>query len=700
MRKQNISNIVPMSTVSALSTIQRDIALGEYVEACRAEAIASASRQGWVNAEFGDIVSGLEPLVSIDEARPVAYTIGDVVNVREQSFTYACWLTVLMPLMVSGYTNTQLIDRQLAESFQQWDDVTRAKWVKKIMARMAKAGLVETKTVDGNMQVVVEFVGPQRYPRVSLSQEYQDRFESWAVANSGIKLLPLDVRPIDWDGMFDGVAPELGLKLVPKAINKPEIGRKSLQGINAMQRTAFVVNDDIKDIVQEYLDNIHRFAFKSVGAKDADVRLCRRIMSMKSGKKYWLPVTLDNRGRMYYRGGELTPQGKDLAKAAFMFADPVALGNTGLEALQIVLANAWGIKGSIDARVQWVEAEFADLVTMSWFDIKKVADEPFQAYALIREIDRVWSLPIARQKFYASAIVCHMDGSQNGYQHQAAIIGDRSTAMNTNLLEATLTDTPYDAYMAVLTAVIENVKLPVKLRELARLIGRNLVKQPTMTTQYNATVGTFAKHMRTEFGAAFDEAGVSYWDMAKACAEAVDTVLPAARTLINVYRDRFSKVVKDAFGNTETVYIGPEIISWTLPDGFQVKMSYRSSEWRTIRAGRSAIVLPLEDGETDPLDGGKMLRALAANFIQSLDGCHMRMIAASCAFPIIGIHDSVGCHAGHFFKVGQVVRDTFIELHKHDVLNQMLRENSMRSCSFFDKDYTAAESSDAIYMFS
>lgn len=686
-----MNTINTITTVSALSNVLRLQDLDAYVQECQAAAAAAVDRRMWVNAKFREVANLVGELVKQDELRIVRYTNGEVEKEKEQSFSLSIKVATIVPLMVAGYTNTQLLARQLAETFPAWDDSQCEAWSKKMITRFAKVGLVESKVDQhGRTVPVVHFEGDNRLPRVLLSEEWAEDFYTWAEDNAGIKLMPLTVQPMDWCDIYNGVAEGLGLKLIPKALKGVNVGRKALQGINAMQRVAFTVNTDIQDLAQEYLDNMHSFEFDSLGAKQHDERLCRKILGMKPGVRYWMPITCDTRGRMYYRGGQLTPQGKDLAKAAFNFADALPLGDGGIDVLWLMLANTYGIKGSFMDRMTEAKKLWSTIEQMEWFEIHDVADEPFQCYAVACEIKRMMA-HTGHPRDYESRLVCHMDGSQNGYQHQAAIIGDRSTATNTNLLEATATDTPFDAYMAVLNAMLASKKISQKLKDLAAQLGRNLVKQPTMTTQYNATVNTFASHMRTKYAAEFEAAGVSYWDMAKAAQAAVDEVLPAARTLINVYRDRFS---------VDGVYTGPEVIRWTLPDGFEVAMQYRDNEWRTIRAAQSAVVMPLPAGETDPIDGGKMIRALAANFIQSLDACHMRMIAARSAFPVVGIHDSVGCHAANFWKVAEIVRHTFVELHSNDVLNQMLQENGVRPCRFIRKDYQVAEAENAIYMFS
>lgn len=686
----NTSNVITYtSTLSTILTAQQH---AEYVQECHQAAIDTADRRAWVNSRFDRITQDIGALVAQDAMRLVRYTKGDAVFEKEQSFTYAVLVATVPPLMVAGYTSTQLLTKQLAEAFPQWDAVQSEAWATKLIHKFAGAGLVESKVDQHNRIVpVVQFEGDNRLPRVMLSEMWAADFHDWAFDNAGIKLLPLGVMPADWLNIDEGVAAGLGLRLIPKALKGVEVGRKALQGINAMQRVAFVVNDDIQALAQEYLDNMHAFEFDSIGAKEHDERLCRKILAMKAGVKYWLPITCDNRGRMYYRGGQLTPQGKDLAKAAFCFAEAVPLGERGMDALWLTLANTYGIKGSFVDRIANAQQQWASIEHMEWFDIYDVADEPFQCFAVVCEIKRALNAPLALRELYGSRLVCHMDGSQNGYQHQAAILGDRSTAMNTNLLAATEADTPFDAYMAVLKALINTKGISQRIRDLAEKLGRNLVKQPTMTTQYNATVGTFANHMRAKFAAEFEAAGVNVWDMAKAARAAVDQVLPAARALINVYADRFSD---------DGIYTGPDVIRWTLPDGFEVAMSYKDNEWRTVRAAQSAVVIPLNDGEYDPIDGGKMLRALAANFIQSLDACHMRMIAARSAFPVVGIHDSVGCHAGNFFEVAPIVRQTFVELHTNDVLNQMLNQNGVRPCRFIRKSYDVSEAQNAIYMFS
>lgn len=675
---------------SALSTLVRQDQLEAQLMQWKAAARQSLSRREWAAPVVGQLLTVLPNFVT-DAVRPIQHVGG----VKEGSINHAIWCAVLYPLFVTGFTSKQLVSRQLAD-IADWEASKLAVWTERVWT-----GLVNNGFITGEPSWVQTQQG--RQPRCYLADRWESDFNNWVDDSDRIKWSISHVRPMDWQevepGRYEGVVSGINRPLVQGAhAPKTAVGIEALKGINALQSVPFTVNEDILDAVFQYADNCHRVNYESNGQKDADLLLARHIMSLEPGKKFWFPVTCDWRGRMYYRAGMLTPQGKDMAKAAFQFGTPVTLGSNGHLALYIAVANTFGKdKLSFANRLDWVEVNMERILAVkSWHEIHPdfgsdfIADEPFQAWAFVRELQRLdaWVKAGNDRGSFASRMVVHMDGSQNGYQHQAAIVGDMRTAQLVNLVPMGVNDTPNDAYMAVVNWVVSNPVFKSELRDLAKALGRNGAKNPVMTSQYAATVSTFRKHLADNYAAQLLEYGVTADELANAYATAVDHVLPACKSLINIYKMRFTPIIEN----------GVDRIKWTTPDGFEVVQSYRDNEWRTVRAGSAVVMLPGKRIE-DPIDKVKMVRAIAANFIQSMDATHMRMVATACRWSVVGIHDSVGCHAGTYFATSQVVREQFARLHSRDVLNEMLRANEVREANFIS-DFDPRNTAESIYMFS
>lgn len=205
---------------------------------------------------------------------------------------------------------------------------------------------------------------------------------------------------------------------------------------------------------------------------------------------FYLPHSMDFRGRAYPIPPHLSPVGDDLCRGLLTFGTKKPLGKTGLKWLQIQLANVFGFdKASFDERARFAQDHEADIFDSAdkpldgnrWW-LK--AEDPWQCLATCHDLAAALRSP--DPELYESSLPVHQDGTCNGMQHYAALGGDVRGARAVNLENG---DRPADIYTGVADVVN---KVIAQDREaghpVAQLIqgplGRKVVKQTVMTTVY------------------------------------------------------------------------------------------------------------------------------------------------------------------------------------------------------------------------
>ncbi|PJF17057.1 DNA-directed RNA polymerase, partial [Paramicrosporidium saccamoebae] len=212
------------------------------------------------------------------------------------------------------------------------------------------------------------------------------------------------------------------------------------------------------------------------------------------GLSFYLPHSVDFRGRAYPIPPHLSHVGSDMSRGLMVFAEGKPLGKRGLRWLKIQLANMAGFdKASLDEREAYANEHLEDvfdsadrpLTGRQWW---KRADEPWQCLATSMELTAALRSP--DPELYVSHLPCQQDGSCNGLQHYAALGGDVDGAKQVNLSPS---DRPQDVYAAVaklVAAQIETDAVDPKhiAAKLVGRINRKIVKQTVMTNVYGVTM--------------------------------------------------------------------------------------------------------------------------------------------------------------------------------------------------------------------
>lgn len=407
----------------------------------------------------------------------------------------------------------------------------------------------------------------------------------------------------------------------------------------------------------------------------------------------YFPHEMDFRGRVYpIPTFGPNPQGADWQKALLEFAHGKPLGLQGFRWLMIHTANLFGVdKVSFEDRVSWTVANIDAIVDSGTNPLDgqrfwTTADSPFCALAACIELAEATQL--VNPEEYVSRIPVALDGSCSGLQHFSAMLRDSVGGSAVNLLPA---DTPQDIYGRVAadaqaeadrTPVIE-VKIGDETITMANpwmhgKVTRKIAKRPTMTFCYSATrFGMQGMILQTlkeadkdadePYLGGADNYHASIW-LSHVLYSSIRRTVVAAATAMDWLRD----VAKVAASGGLPLW-------WTTPNGLPILQEYKVTNGRRVKVhwqGQRVEMVLHKDGEK--IDSRSQANGVAPNFVHSLDASHLQSVALAAREQGIRhlamIHDSFGTHAADTDTLSRLLRETFIDQYRGNVLEDFYEE--------------------------
>lgn len=681
-----------LSVVQSVSSVFNPSNIEDEVSLLRDEANnligAREVARSFINTHLMDmplLVTG-DLMISYDDDRGER-------QVKAQPKNLALWCVALQTTIEIGHTSYDL----LTQIFRDWSKNTlNVEWSKESAKGVAKKFVNEMQRLG----ILSEQLSKMEYKLADGTSaegvvvKLSDKFREMMIAevetlreHTHMKCRPLRNIPVDWTATDCGVGERANLQLIKgKKFAGTKVSQIVLDAVNKLQHVGFVVSPYMIDAAYDILDNQHEY-----NSTEEELRMYREIIQYQSGV-YHFPVTMDTRGRMYYRGGLLTPQGSDFCKAAFQFAEEVELGDTGWLAIKIHLANQFGKdKLSITDRLLWIQMNHDKLMQIQDHnDIMNnwAGAEVFQATVAVMEYQRISAMINTGNSHenIKSALVCHQDGTCNGLQHMAAITNNRQTAITVNCVASTVDDEPADIYGLVASAAIEHCGGDQLAIDLINKYGRDMAKNPVMIQGYGAGEDTVIKNT-TKYLIEHGEDGNLGNTIGKAYVAAIVNMAGAVKALTVVLKSRVGQAMKS----------GQYKFEWETYDGFVACTEYRDYECNRVRAGVfNALVRNMHPA---PIDVVKTVGAMAPNFIHSIDACHLRLVVNKCNHSLVTVHDSIGSHAGNYFETSRIIRETFVEVHSYDAIGNLCEKMSVRTPKFRG-DYDVVEALESSYIFS
>lgn len=571
---------------------------------------------------------------------------------------------------------------------------------------------------------------------------------------------PMVVPPLDWSSDTLNSGSYLTTNVTPYPLVKSsknayrrvlrelvEAGELEvvLKSINTLQRTRWSINERVLDVVEfvyaeniecgklprsdkiipdpppahllgvdkdhpevkeyrAYAFRIHEHNRRIVGKRVMAMRAFQLARKFSAYDAIYFPYDLDSRGRAYPKPSGLNPQGPDYVKGLLQFAQPKALGSSGVFWLGVHGANSWGEdKLPIHERAQWAldNLERARRVAgdprahLEWTE----ADNPVQFLAWCFE----WAEAHAtgNPEAYQSRLHVDLDATCSGLQHFAAMLRDDVGGYFVNMVP---NDTRQDVYGAVaeealrlieddLTSseVIEtrdpegNVKRSITKAQLAdawKTFGmtRKTTKRSVMVKPYAGTRSscntyvTEAVDEELKGGVALPVEKDDIWTFKMYGSGKVWDAIPA----VVVAADGAMKWLMDVTRLVGRSQPNERRIEWRTPVGLpvhQYKFNTRSRRVETYFDG--STIRPRITEDLDTLDPRKMATSVAPSFVHSLDAAHLQLTVYRAQQEGIEdfavVHDSFGVHAAEVARFSRIIREAFVEMYEeHDVLEEFL----------------------------
>ena len=236
---------------------------------------------------------------------------------------------------------------------------------------------------------------------------------------------------------------------------------------------------------------VNPWALINAGEMEEPPALMRLAAHRRIGttQTFYLPVTMDFRGRVYYQTSWVSPQTGDLGKSLLKFPYQGFRSMHdypgAYEAVVMHMAGLYGGPNKLDKAPLKDRLAWWHPTETTWQDNFEGADKPLTLaahHALLQDCH--WD-----------AIPIQLDGTCNGLQHLSALFRDEEGAKHVNLVRSSLDEAPADVYghVAHLTRVALGEDDPDDMDWWWRLyrsgitIDRKLCKGPVMVLPYGGT---------------------------------------------------------------------------------------------------------------------------------------------------------------------------------------------------------------------
>ena len=508
---------------------------------------------------------------------------------------------------------------------------------------------------------------------------------------------PMLVEPNDWSNEKQGgyLLNEImkGHDMVRRGDSTCIQGETPIQFLNRIQKVAYTLNPFIVDVAETLMERqiaVGKFIpvvevplppkpvdiaenyesrkdYRRRAAEAMNInahafqRSCRTRMTMnavkifRDKKKFYLPWSLDYRGRAYPIPAFLTPQCTDFGKSLIRFYEQSYVTPEAEGWLAFQVATTYGLdKATLSERLEWV--------TNNQSLIERVAKDPIGCMSDWECADEPWQFLAAAEEYYATVIACTRqhtslmvatDATCSGLQILAGLARDESTARLVNVVPS---DKPMDAYKVVADTAKPHVPDTVK-----PYMDRKTVKRVVMTVPYNAKPFSNRGYIRDalkEKGVEIDKEDLTV--TVKAVRNAMDEVVPGPMKVMKWIEKEVAAAIDR----------GEQELRWVTPSGFVVTqrlMKRKTQEIKLILLGRCKIAVATD--EEAEVDRAHHKNATAPNLIHSLDSSLLHLSALRFNAPLALIHDSVLCRATDMSILSNVVRETYMFLFaEHDYL--------------------------------
>lgn len=237
---------------------------------------------------------------------------------------------------------------------------------------------------------------------------------------------------------------------------------------------------------------------------------------------FYLPVRMDNRGRVYCQTEYLNYQSNELAKSLILFyrADEVdKFDKTAIEYLKVFGANCYGNKVdklSLDKRIEWIDSHHDDIINYNNGELLSKANNKCLFLAFCLEYNKYINSLNNEDTYFITHLPIQLDATCNGYQHLALLCRERSLMSLVNIGKSNRSDVPKDFYGVIVLNLICHIKSQLERKDLSKEVldsykrlykldmDRAVIKKAVMTIVYNVSPNQMVEYLAESIKAISD----------------------------------------------------------------------------------------------------------------------------------------------------------------------------------------------------
>lgn len=407
----------------------------------------------------------------------------------------------------------------------------------------------------------------------------------------------------------------------------------------------------------------------------------------------YFTMSLDFRGRYFYRQPFLNPQGNEVTRSLLRFAKGVPITSEHqTDWLRVHGANTYGM-GKLDHRTRcdWVNQNRDAIASAGrdpWLrpEFWMKADKPWQFLAFCRAY-LGW---LEHGPGYVCTLPVTLDCTCSGIQHYSGLLRSEEMGAMVNLIDS---DQPQDIYSLVIGRSLQRLRDsddPRARKWLALQPDRSLAKPIVMTLPYSATpIAYYHACYAWALERADSMLGPGAWPHKKGAMSTMHfmaQILHAeARALIGHAEQamEYLRAVGRAAGRENVA------LDWVTASGLLVRQRYVNTQEKRIRLRYlSDVRLDVRCRDEDlTLDSQRMARGLSPNAVHSQDATHMALATNHALSHGVrnlgGIHDCFVTTPAEMEQVRNSVRQTFSDLYAvssfDTLVDQLLSQLSDKS---------------------
>jgi len=440
-----------------------------------------------------------------------------------------------------------------------------------------------------------------------------------------------------------------------------------------------------------------------------------------NNKTFYQEVSCDYRGRVYYAESFLEFQGSDLARSLFLFANKKEVTERGYFWLCVHTAACYNKSFSLDElgqqgfgtdyaaylkeegldtisldkmtledRALWVNQHIGFITSTSLNEvINQTAEKPYSFLACCNEIVN-YQRAKSEGKPYMSGFPIPIDGSNNGWQHLAAMSKDKQAGTLVSLVP---TPIQKDFYVAVAKELIKTMPEWFEEKQMPmKHIRKGIAKRGSMTRAYSAGKKRIAKNMyddchvegyTVKYNIDQDQCDVLAGNLIKAINEVCAGPLKTTKYL--------QKIAEHELNSNRNH------LAWHTPSGFPVVykayLQHERKQRGTIRGiqgnkdGRvmhviKVDVLNKETGERVPCRRS-YASGISPNVVHSYDAAHMANTVVGFNGSFGAVHDSFSTHADEVDFLQEVTKMTFVAQYDIENFFNLLQDTLMENKESF-----------------